>query len=218
MDPNTQPTQEPQETTPGQEPTISNSDIKSSQLFRGVTGELASTRKELEELRAGIEEQKRQAEIEEAKRKEDYDSALRLEKEAAEAKILEMENKAAEASKKALQMELKSALMEKGANPTKGLLAVAMAEYGAGEHESLDAFVSGLKESEDYSSFFGSEKQTFQKPPAAGGGDGAGSFSIEKINAMRLSGDSKQQAEAADMLLEYQRIHRKLPEGLTKRR
>jgi hypothetical protein len=205
MEPNAEPKQEPQETTQSQETTISNSDVKNSQLFRGVTGELASTRRELEE-------------IEEAKRKEDYDSALRLEKEAAEAKIQEMETRAAEASKKALQMELKSALMEKGANPTKGLLAVAMAEYGAGEHESLDAFVSGLKESEDYSAFFGSEKQTFQKLPAAGGGDGAGSFSIEKINAMRLSGDSKQQAEAAQMLAHYQSIHGKLPEGLAKRR
>jgi hypothetical protein len=214
----TQETQESQETTQSQETTISNSDVKSSQLFRGVTGELASTRKELEEIKAGIEEQKRQAEIDEAKRKEDYDSALRLEREAAEDRIQKIENKAAEASMKALQMELKSALMEKGANPTKGLLAVAMAEYGAGEHESLDAFVSGLKESEDYSSFFGSEKQTFQKLPAAGGGDGAGSFSIEKINAMRLSGDSKQQAEAAQMLAQYQSIHGKLPEGLAKRR
>ena len=198
--------------------TVSNADVKGSSLFKQLASELAESRKERDELKAKTEDIARQAEIDAAKRRDDFEAASKLELDAQIKKLNEQKSRADAAEARALKMELKSALVTKGAKATEGFISVAMAEYSTGEFESVDSFVEQLSGNDDYKGFFGGGKLHFEKPQLTASPDGSQSVSVEKINQMRNSNDPKLQAEAAQYLDNYYRANGKFPEGLSKRR
>jgi hypothetical protein len=197
-----QPTGEPEGTPTS---TVSNSDVKNSELFKKVTGEMHS---ELEQLRAdkaqrekADADRKAEEERKALEAKGDFETALKLEQE----KIAKLEDNY---KKQLLERDVKNELLTVGINNDifiKGAIASYTEETG-----SISDFAKKLAEENKHLINGANSRNTMPEPPKPGAGNG-GAMTIDEAKSQKNSSDPKVASAARAVIGEYYDKHGRMP-------
>jgi len=196
--------QKTEENTAPEESRVSNAEIKNSELFQKLAGELNTLRQQMADEAAAKEQAQKEAELKQAQEKGDFEKALKML--TAEKEQMETQHKA-----EIVKRDITTELLKAGAKNSV-FLNGAVAGYD-GETDIAE-YVSSLVSDDGNSVFFKSEssRQTHAAPPPVSQG---GNKSWDQVKAMEKSTDPKQRAEAAKLIGDYMKANSgALPPGL----
>jgi hypothetical protein len=192
---NVEPTEPTEPTTPAEPAQPSNSDIKGSELFQKVTGELAALKAEKAEREQAEADAKTKAEQEALTAKGDFETALKMERE----KMATMEKTH---KRELLQRDLTSELLKAGfQNDT--FISGAVGGYNA-EAGDVATYVQSLADNESNKVFLNSVQPQRERLPETGQLNNSGTaITLEQARQMKNSDNPEQRLQAAQFMREH---------------
>ena len=192
-EPKTETQIEPTEPSTPEQPT--NADIKSSDLFQKVTGELASLKAEKAEREQAESDAKAKQEQDALTAKGDFESALKIERD----KLAAME---ATHKKELLQRDLTSELFKAGFQ-NETFVNGAVGAYNA-EAGDVTTYVQGLAGNDANKMFLASTSPQRERLPETGPLNNSGAaMTIEQARLMKSSKNSEERLQAAQFMREH---------------
>ena len=182
-------------------PSVSNTDVKNHPLFQKLTSELSALQKADTDRKAAATAAEKAAALEKATSEERYADALKLQQETAQVELDTLKATT-------LRAEMKAALLAQGSKSSDGFFKVALAEYDAETHGTVDAYAEALKTDENYALFFADDsRQPLTAPQKLSAPGGVVTLSKEQLLALSNSDDAEKRMQAINYKEAYYNLH-----------